>query len=120
MTMTERPGVRELLSRGDRDPARLKVWCELPFARITEGRVQQGRIDRLVAELDASGNPQGATVIDFKTDRIVREHAESEAERYRDQLESYRYPAACQTSIEVEAVSTIILFLTADIGVKLS
>ena len=118
--MIERPGVREVLSRGDRDPARLKVWRELPFARITEGRVQQGRIDRLVAELDASGKPQSATVIDFKTDRIIREHAESEAERYRNQLESYRHPAARRIGIEVEAVSTIILFLTADKAVKLS
>ncbi len=118
--MIKRPGVRETLSRGDRDPARLKVWRELPFARITEGRVQQGRIDRLVAELDASGKPQGATVIDFKTDRIDRENAEREAERYRDQLESYRHPAARQIGLEAEAVSTIILFVTADIAVKLS
>ena len=117
MTMTKRPGVREVLSRGNRDPDRLRIWRELPFARIIEGRVQQGRIDRLVAELDVSGTPQRATVIDFKTDRIVREHAVSEAERYRDQLESYRHPAARRIGLEVEAVSTIILFLTADIAV---
>ena len=88
MAMIRRPGVRDLLSRCDRDPDRLKVWRELPFARIIEGRVQQGRIDRLVAELDASGKPQRATVIDYKTDRIDREQALSEAERYRDQLDS--------------------------------
>ena len=117
MVMIKRPGVREVLSRGDRDPDRLKIWRELPFARIIEGRVQQGRIDRLVAELDASGKPQRATVIDYKTDRIDREQAVSEAERYRDQLESYRHPAARRIGIEVEAVSAIILFLSADIAV---
>ena len=117
MAMIKRPGVREVLSRGDRDPDRLKIWRELPFARIIEGRVQQGRIDRLVAELDASGKPQRATVIDYKTDRIDREQAVSEAERYRDQLESYRHPAARRIGIEVEAVSAIILFLSADIAV---
>ena len=57
--------------------------------------------------------------LDFKTDRIDREIAVSEAERYRDQLDSYRLPAARRIGIEVEAVSGVVLFVSADVAVEL-
>ena len=102
--------MRELLSRGDRDETRLRVWREMPYARIVDGRVQQGRIDRLVAQLDADGRVTRATVIDFKTDTVDPAETKAYAERYRTQLESYRESAALRFGLEPDTVGMVILF----------
>lgn len=106
----EAPAVRELLSRGDRDETSLRVWREMPYARIVDDRVQQGRIDRLETQLDADGRVIRATVIDFKTDTVDPAETKACAERYRPQLESYRESATLRFGLELDAVGMLILF----------
>jgi ATP-dependent exoDNAse (exonuclease V) beta subunit len=116
----QRPEVRDRLARGDRPADGVKVWTEQPFARLQDGAVQQGSIDRLVAEYDAAGRPQRAVVIDFKTDRIEAKEAADKAEDYRPQLGVYRAAAATMLGLAEDAVEQVLLFVHPGVAVDLS
>ena len=85
------PALREALSRrGAADR-----WCERRFARLDEqGHMIRGVIDRVVWWTDASGKPQRAEVLDFKTDAVSAADALAQSLGYRDQLTLYRDAAA--------------------------
>jgi ATP-dependent exoDNAse (exonuclease V) beta subunit len=118
--MLQHDAVRRVLSLGGRDRATVRVWCELPFARLVDGAVQQGAIDRLEAELGDDGSVRRAVVIDFKTDDISAADAEKSAESYRLQLKAYRQAAAQFLGIDAAAVETVVLFVTPGVAVTVS
>jgi len=93
---------------------------ELPFSLLTDGEgrpdalggtVLQGQIDVLLRDA------QGWLVLDFKTDHIRAEAAQSAAAAYRPQLEAYR--AAVRAVVGVEHVAARIYFLTPGVEVEL-
>jgi ATP-dependent exoDNAse (exonuclease V) beta subunit len=110
--MLQHDAVRRVLSLHGRDRATVRVWREQPFARLVDGAVQQGAIDRLEAELGGDGSVRRAVVIDFKTDDISAPDAAETAEGYRPQLKAYRQAAAQFLGIDAAAVETVVLFVT--------
>jgi ATP-dependent exoDNAse (exonuclease V) beta subunit len=118
-TILQHDAVREALARADRDAARLSLYREHPFARLVETRLQRGTIDRLEVELDASGAPARARVIDFKTDRVEAADATQAAEGYRHQLEVYRAAASDLLSLEAKSIELIVLFVGPGVAVRL-
>ncbi len=119
LRMVERPAVRAALSYGDREPSTLRLWREHPYARLVDGAVQRGAIDRLEARID-KGKLRAATLIDFKIDDIAPSEASARAERYRPQLEAYRDAAAGMLRTDPTAVKMIVLFVTAGEAVVLA
>jgi ATP-dependent exoDNAse (exonuclease V) beta subunit len=116
--MLNHNAVRRTMSLDGRDRSTLRVWRELPFARLVDGAVQQGFIDRLEAELGGDGSVRRAVVIDFKTDDISAADAEKTAESYRLQLKAYRQAAAQFLGIDAAAIETVVLFVTPGVAVK--
>jgi ATP-dependent exoDNAse (exonuclease V) beta subunit len=117
--MLRHEDVAHAVSLHGRDRATLRVWRELPFARLVDGAVQQGAIDRLEAEYDADGSVRRAVVIDFKTDEIDAADSEDAAQRYRPQLDAYRQAAARFLAIEPSAVEAVVLFVTPGVAVRI-
>ncbi|MCZ6444795.1 MAG: UvrD-helicase domain-containing protein [Planctomycetota bacterium] len=118
LRMVERPAVHAALSYGDREPSTLRLWRERPYARLVDGAVQRGAIDRLEARID-KGKLRAATIIDFKIDDIAPSEAPARAERYRPQLEAYRDAAAEMLRTDPARVKMIVLFVTAGEAVVL-
>jgi len=118
--MLEHDAVRRTMSLDGRDRSTLRVWRELPFARLVDGAVQQGFIDRLEAELGSDGSARRAVVIDFKTDDISAADAEKTAESYRPQLKAYRQAAAQFLAVDISAVEAQVLFVTPGVAVTVS
>jgi ATP-dependent exoDNAse (exonuclease V) beta subunit len=116
--MLQHEAVRHAVSLGGRDPKTVRVWCEQRFARIVDGSLQLGAIDRLEAEYDAEGSVRRAVVIDFKTDDISAADAAKTAEIYRAQLKAYRQAAARFLGIDAAAVETVVLFVTPGVAVR--
>ncbi len=118
--MLRHDAVRRVMSLGGRDRASVRVWREQPFARLADGAVQQGAIDRLEAEYGADGSVRSAVVIDFKTDDIAAADAEQTAESYRLQLDAYRQAAATFLGIDASAIEAVVLFVTPGVAVRIS
>jgi ATP-dependent helicase/nuclease subunit A len=70
----------------------VEVFREQPVEVLLEGRWMSGVIDRLLVARDGDGRVVGATVIDFKTDRVER--ADELIERYAGQINAYRSAVA--------------------------
>lgn len=120
LTMIARQEVHGALTRGQQPAASRRVLREQPFARLTDGAVQSGLIDRIVIELDAStSGPRSATIIDFKTDQVDAAAARDHAQRYRGQLEAYRDAAAELLQLDPDRISLMLLFVTPGVSVRL-
>ncbi len=92
--MLAQRAVRDVLThgRGDVEP---ELWRERAFAVRVEGKLLQGRFDRVVIERgqnsgDARANTTVATLIDFKTDRVVPGGVGPIVERYEPQIRAYK------------------------------
>jgi ATP-dependent exoDNAse (exonuclease V) beta subunit len=118
--MLRHDDVRHAMSLGGRDRAAVRVWREQPFARLVEGAVQQGAMDRLEAELAGDGSVRRAAVIDFKTDDVPAASAAQTAERYKPQLKAYRQAAGLFLGIDPSAVEAVVLFVTPGVAVAIS
>lgn len=117
----ESPGIRLALSKEalDSEDAEVQVACELPILRFTEeNRVQEGIIDRVVF-LEEQGVVKRALIIDWKTDRVPAGSHESHAERYREQLASYRLGVSQLWGIDPEQITARIVFVRDGISVDL-
>jgi ATP-dependent exoDNAse (exonuclease V) beta subunit len=77
--------------RGEIEP---ELWRERAFAVSVEGKLLQGRFDRVVIERARVGEGRAsgtvATLIDFKTDRVGPEGVKPIVERYEPQIRAYR------------------------------
>lgn len=110
LTMLEQPVIRAALTRPTASGS-VRLWCERSFARLEDGVIRSGQIDRLVAEYDPSGRCIHATIIDFKTDLLGEGGTAARAEHYRPQLEAYRSAAAEMLSISPSHIAMKLLFV---------
>ena len=106
------------LSR-DAAPSPVHVHREHPFVRIVEGRLQRGKIDRIVVERGQDGIPRAATVIDFKTDQVEASKCAEWAEHYRTQMETYQQAAADFLGLDNSAIKLALHFVEPGVVVEL-
>jgi ATP-dependent exoDNAse (exonuclease V) beta subunit len=108
--MLKADAVRHALTRGSRERTALGVNRELPFARLVDGRVQRGSIDRIVIDR-IGGRIRSASIIDFKTDQVSASDAPLAASSYRSQLQTYRQAVAEMMAIDEKTSSIGVLFV---------
>ena len=103
------PKVRALLSKKTADCV---LWREQAFDTIIDGEWVTGVFDRVHVELDVSGRPAGATLIDFKTDGSLGLTLDVEAARraYEPQIRLYVEVLVKLLDIPPSAVSPFLLF----------
>jgi len=112
--------IRDVLFRGESDPDRGEVYCEYPFARIVNGRLQTGFIDRLVIHYDSDGTVHSASIMDYKTDTIEVDSAQEYAHRYHRQMETYQVAVAEWWAIPSDKITKKIVFVHAGAVVEIS
>ena len=99
------PELRALLSAAGR-PADARVEHDLPFARLVDGELQTGHLQRVVV---AGG---GVEVVGFVGDKLAtREQAEERALAYRALARAWRQAAAEQFGVAEERVRAVIAFV---------
>lgn len=113
--LLDHPDIRRLLTRPSKE---WHVARERPFARIADGRLISGVIDRLAWRVHNRA-PVEAQIIDFKTDAIRPGDEPAAAEAHRPQLEAYRAAAAELLHLPASAVSLHIIFLATGASVPL-
>ncbi|HEY8376246.1 MAG TPA: UvrD-helicase domain-containing protein, partial [Nannocystis sp.] len=118
--LAEASAVRAALSRGDRDPATLKVERQVPFARLEGGALQTGEIARLVLELEPGSTDveppvRKATVFGFCLDAVdTAAAADERAQLYREVAAAWRAAAAEQIGLDRKQVDAVLIFPAAD------
>jgi ATP-dependent helicase/nuclease subunit A len=128
--MINEPKVSRVLSRDyyfDIDGFRqqsdlsLDVRNEFPFAVVAGDQLVSGNIDRLVL-IRAGTKLVGADIVDFKTDGLGRddEYLSEKVAFYRPQLDSYRQAVADMTGLELQRVTSRLLFVTAGVEAALA
>jgi ATP-dependent exoDNAse (exonuclease V) beta subunit len=109
-----RPSIASLLRLDGRDPDRVTVDLERPWARIDERGVQQGFIDRVEFERDADGAVGRVRIIDWKTDHLAEAASEAEVrehlDRYAPQIQAYREVMAAATGLDPAAIEAVLAF----------
>ena len=94
-----------------RPPVRVELWREKTFEAVLDGRWISGAFDRVVVERDAEGRATGATVYDFKTNRVnTDEEIRAAVEHYRPQMDLYRRVLAFMLGLDAAAVGRVLLF----------
>jgi len=114
-----KPGIRAALSMPTPRDATVELHRELPFARMVNGRVQSGFIDRLVLHRDADGQLSHADLIDFKTDEIEPVEVQTRRAAYRSQLETYRAAVSEMFGLSADNVRMTLLFVVPDVNCRL-
>jgi ATP-dependent exoDNAse (exonuclease V) beta subunit len=112
--------VRKVLEDKDTRPLFAKpqwasaVWREQTFSLLSDGELVNGAFDRVVLRQDASGQWLSAEIIDYKTDRDIKNDGDLEvgAERHRKQLEFYRKALSALTGLPPETISLNLVFST--------
>jgi ATP-dependent helicase/nuclease subunit A len=81
----------EVITALTRPKTAAQLWREQPFEAIVDMRWTSGTFDRVVIRQDEQGNPQSATIQDFKTSRLDDGDALArELDKYRPQMLLYR------------------------------
>jgi ATP-dependent exoDNAse (exonuclease V) beta subunit len=94
-----------------RPAGRAEVWRERAFEVVLEEVWLTGVFDRVVVERDGEWRARRATVFDFKTDRVDEpDELVAAANRYREQLETYRRVAAVLTGLPPGDVQWVLVF----------
>ncbi|MBC7369527.1 MAG: PD-(D/E)XK nuclease family protein, partial [Undibacterium sp.] len=88
-----------------------EVWRERAFEMVLDGAWVTGIFDRVTVDRDHAGRAFGATVIDFKTDRLA-DAAEVVAglARHAGQLNLYRRVVAVLTGLAPSQVRCVLVF----------
>jgi len=88
-----------------------EVWRETSFEILLKGDWLSGTFDRVVIERDGNDQPVGATIIDFKTDRVSTPEEIAEAGvTYQTQLQLYREVLSKMLSLPETSIRTQLLF----------
>ncbi len=88
------------------------LWCEREFELVLDGAWVSGVFDRVVVRRGAEGKAQGATIFDFKTDRVRDERDLGElTRRYSGQVALYRRAVARLTGLPESAVRGSLVFV---------
>lgn len=107
--------------------ASLEVHAEFPFLHLANGVLLEGFVDRLVVVREGD-RVVAAEVLDFKTDRVVKQTREATAaaladrtERYRAQIAAYCAMVCDRFALASDQVRGTLLFLEAGLegGVEL-
>ena len=90
------------------------VWREQTFSLLSDGELVNGVFDRVVLRQDAAGRWLSAEIIDYKTDRDIKNYDDLEvgAGRHRKQLEFYRTALSSLTGLPEETITLKIVFTT--------
>lgn len=101
--------VRAALARPE---GNTELWREKSFEIILDERWISGVFDRVVITRDEAGNPTGAAILDFKSDRNIdtKVGMRNKAEHYRPQMELYRRALAGILSLAEDRISTELVF----------
>lgn len=103
--------IRRDLSRPEAD---VELWREKRFEIVIDGRWVTGSFDRVVISRDATGKPRGATIVDYKSNRVETDAELAEtAERYRPQLELYGKALSRILNLRSSAIGLHLLFTRA-------
>jgi ATP-dependent helicase/nuclease subunit A len=113
------PSIRTLLSRPSARAMVRREWAFLAPATLADGSdvLLDGRFDRVHIDLDPSGRPIGAQIIDFKTDTPSPKgsgaaegvHGER-VKHYTPQLHAYAAALATLLALPPSAISATLLF----------
>ncbi|MBT3568283.1 MAG: UvrD-helicase domain-containing protein [Opitutae bacterium] len=97
------------------------VWREQTFSLLADGELVNGTFDRVVLRQDEAGYWLSAEIIDYKTDRDIKNEDDLEvgAGRHRKQLEFYRKTLCSLTGLPAEKITLKILFTTVPSSVYL-
>ncbi|OQA26759.1 MAG: ATP-dependent DNA helicase PcrA [Verrucomicrobia bacterium ADurb.Bin345] len=100
--------IRAALSR-PAGPAEL--WREQAFEWADRGRWVTGRMDRVVVEKDDAGLPVWATLMDFKSDRVVAdEEIAKRVETYRPQMNWYVRALSRLLGLPQDRIRSVLIF----------
>ena len=84
---------------------------EVPFTANYGDELLEGRVDAVFIE------PDGAVILDYKTDRVAAEEAVAESERYRAQAQVYRNAMTAALGMSVKEV--VFIFCRPGVAVSL-
>lgn len=108
---TNRPS-QQVAGESTKIATEVELWREQRFAVRESNRIVSGVIDRVVVTRGNDG-PVAAEVIDFKSDAIENEQQLAQKEdRYRSQMEAYRYAVQRLCGLRSDQVTTKLLFLS--------
>jgi ATP-dependent exoDNAse (exonuclease V) beta subunit len=96
------------------------VHRELPFARVVDGQLQRGFIDRVTLKLDANRNAVAASVIDFKTNPLRNITPGAAAQSYCPQLQMYAKAVSQMFGIPADRIAMKVAFVVAGVVVDVS
>ena len=84
------------------------------FSLLSDGELVNGVFDRVVLRQDAVGHWLSAEIIDYKTDRDIKNDDDLEvgADRHRKQLEFYCKALSSLTGLPAEKITLKIVFTT--------
>ena len=90
------------------------VWREQTFSLLADGELVNGVFDRVVLRQDAACRWLSAEIIDYKTDRDIKNDDDLEmgAGRHRKQLEFNRKARSSNTGLPAEKITLKIVFTT--------
>ena len=97
------------------------VWREQTFSLLSDGELVNGAFDRVVLRQDAVGRWLSAEIIDYKTDRDIKNDDDLHvgAGRHRKQLEFYRTALSSLTGLPDETITLKIVFTSVPSSVYL-
>lgn len=103
------PEVRKALARPAGGP---DLWREKSFEIIMGGKWVSGVFDRVMITKDESGEPSGAEILDFKSNRYLETDAKikSVARQYLPQMEDYRRALSVILGLPTGKISAALLF----------
>ncbi|QSR84752.1 exodeoxyribonuclease V subunit beta [Methylacidimicrobium sp. B4] len=102
-------------------PAGTVIWREKPFDALVSGRWISGIFDRVHLFSGPDGSPASAILYDFKTDRESGERSEERLiARYREQIGLYRAALAQMTSLPIDRVRAILVWIGPQRWIELS
>jgi len=97
-----------------------EVWRERAFEMLLAGVWVTGVMDRVVIKRGADGRAVGATVYDFKTDKIEdMDDLPKVTARHEGQMAHYQKAAATLTGLNLAKVDTVLVFTRSRRAVKM-
>lgn len=109
--LTHEP-VRRTMSR----PAvAVEVWRERPFEVMVDGDWVSGAFDRVVLVPAAGGGVSAATIVDFKTDRVLGPDLDARVTAHRPQMELYRRALAAVLGLDRSEIGWELVFTWAGV-----
>jgi ATP-dependent exoDNAse (exonuclease V) beta subunit len=108
--LDDHAGLQEALSRGPRR-ASARVEHDVPFARLVDGELQQGMLQRVVVD-DPGGVAESVEVFGFSHDKpATLEAAEERARGLRSLAKAWRAAASEQFGVAEDAISVSLVFI---------